>query len=321
MTTADPRRAKLVNSLLRAAILAPSSHNTQPWIFEVSGKRLLLFADRTRALPANDPDDRELTMSCGCALMNLRIAAAHAGQPVRVDTLPNPGDEDLMALVDIEDRGDVPADDALLFAAIDRRHTYRKRFDARIIPPTLLESLGQAVRQEGAWLFTATDAAMRDDIADLVAEGDAIQWANPSWRRELAAWMHPRRKGDGLTMPELAAPVARMVVRTFDMGKGVGAGDSELAEESPVLAILGTDGDSVAEWLRAGQALQRLLLTACVAGVQASFLNQPVQVAALRSKLQHRIGRPGFPQVLVRLGYPTEDVRPAPRRELADVVE
>jgi hypothetical protein len=109
------------------------------------------------------------------------------------------------------------------------------------------------------------DEHTRHEVAQFVAEGDAIQWANPSWRRELAAWMHPSRRGDGLTVPWLVAPVAQVVVRTFDMGNGVAAKDAELAEASPMLAVLGTERDEPADWLAAGQALQRLLVNACLA--------------------------------------------------------
>jgi hypothetical protein len=147
-----------------------------------------------------------------------------------------------------------------------------------------------------------------------------VQWGNPSWRRELAAWMHPRRRGDGLSVPALAAPAAQLVVRTFDMGGGVGAKDRELAEASPLLAVLGTDSDHPRHWMLAGQALQRTLLVACGHGLQASYLNQPIQVASLRARLQTLVGS-GFPQILLRFGYPVEEVPASPRRALEDVIE
>src|ERR1051326_7284519 len=53
---------------LRYAVLAPSSHNSQPWCFHISDERLSLYADRSRACRVVDPCDRELIMSCGCAL-------------------------------------------------------------------------------------------------------------------------------------------------------------------------------------------------------------------------------------------------------------
>ncbi|MGE0623230.1 MAG: nitroreductase [Pseudomonadales bacterium] len=308
-----------MEALLEAAVLAPSSHNTQPWIFEVSDRRISLLADRTRALPVNDPDDRELTISCGAALFNLRVAAAGTRLGSKVRLLPDPDHNDLLAVVELDSGS--PDQVAELHSEIPRRRTYRKRFAAKPVPDSLLIELAGAAEHEGAWLSVLAGEDQRQQAAKLVAEGDAIQWADRSWRRELAAWMHPRRKGDGLTVPGFVAPIAQTVVRTFDMGNGVGAKDSQLAEESPVLAVLGTSGDSQADWLMAGQALERLLLLACKAGVQASYLNQPIQTASLRPKLQHAIGAAGFPQILLRLGFPIGDLPAAPRRSLEAVVE
>lgn len=306
-----------VESLIGKAVRAPSSHNTQPWLFEVSESTISLFADRTRALPVNDPHDRELTISCGCALMNLRVAAAAEGLDVRVEALPAPDTPDLLARVSVAPG--TPAEEASLVSSIERRRTYRKTFSSRTVDDAILQRLIDAAAREGAWLRPlATDSA-RQRAAELVAEGDAAQWADPSWRRELAFWMRPRRRGDGLTVPTLAAPVTRAVVRTFDMGVGVGTKDRKLAEASLLLAVLGTEGDQPRDWLLAGQALERVLLVACQNGLQASYLNQPIQVAALRSRIQDLVGA-GFPQILLRLGYPAEDIPAAPRRAIEDVI-
>ena len=307
-------------SMIGRAVLAPSSHNTQPWFFRLSESAIDLCADRTRALPANDPEDRELTISCGCALMNLRIAAASAGLHVQVRLLPKPEELDLLARVSLSNQSDVDAEDAQLADFIETRRTYRKRFAPREVSASALDQLNEATKREGARLVPLLTEEVRQKIAALVAEGDVAQWANPSWRRELAAWMHPRRRGDGLTMPALAVPVAQLVVRTFDMGGGVGAKDRQLAEASPLLAVLSTDSDHPRDWLLAGQALQRTLLIGCRQGLQASYLNQPVQVASLRPKLQTLV-RAGFPQILLRIGYPVEEIPPAPRRALDDVIE
>ncbi len=309
-----------INELLAAAIQAPSSHNTQPWRFFVAADHIGLYGDRTRALPVNDPEDRELTISCGCALMNLRVAAAHRGLAAVVDHTPDSADEDLLATVTFGDGAAAPAV-ARLHDAIATRRTYRRRFEARKVGDEEVTALQEAARGEGAWLQTYRGVTPRQELAALVAEGDATQWANPSWRRELAMWMHPRRSGDGLTVPGLLAPVAHEVVRRFDMGGGRAARDAELAEESPLLAVLGTPSDEVWDWLHAGQALQRVLLTAHGLGLQASYLNQPIQVPELRPRLQDYLARDGLPQILLRLGHGTETLPPTPRRPLGDVID
>lgn len=308
-----------LQALVQAATLAPSSHNTQPWLFRLEGSVIELLADRTRALPVNDPADRELTISCGCALFNLRVAAAAAGLHAKVEAWPDTADTDLLARVQLSPTGAAPAD-AALHASMSERRTYRERFAATAVDPMALRSLVDAVHSEAAALAVLDTAEQRLGAAALVAEGDAMLWANPSWRRELAAWMHPRRRGDGLTLPALAIPVAQTVVRTFDMGHGVAAKDRQLADESPVLAVLFTASDRPSDWLAAGQALQRLLLVGVQLGLQASYLNQPVQVAALRPKLQQLTGRPGYAQLLLRIGAPTRTLPAAPRRPLADML-
>ncbi len=308
-----------LQALVQAATLAPSSHNTQPWLFRLEGQVIELLADRTRALPVNDPDDRELTISCGCALFNLRVAAAAAGLQAQVEPWPDAADTDLLARVHLSLNGAGQAL-AAMQAAMGERRTYRERFAATAVGPMALRSLVDAVHSEAASLAVLDTADQRLGAAALVAEGDAMLWANPSWRRELAAWMHPRRRGDGLTLPALAIPVAQIVVRTFDMGHGVAAKDRQLADESPVLAMLSTAGDMPGDWLAAGQALQRLLLVGVQLGLQASYLNQAVQVATLRPKLQQLTGRPGYAQLLLRIGNPTQVKPAAPRRPLADVL-
>lgn len=120
-------------------------------------------------------------------------------------------------------------------------------------------------------------------------------------------------------MPLLALPVTRAVVRSIDMGARTGAQDRRLAASAPLLVALGTEGDDARDWLRAGQALERVLLEARAQGLQAGFLNQPVQVPSLRPKLQSLLGA-GVPQVVLRLGHPAEDLRAAPRRALDEVI-
>jgi nitroreductase len=307
-------------TMLWHAVRAPSSHNTQPWRFRVSDSAVDLLADRTRGLPVNDPEDRELTVSCGAALMNLRVAAASLGQDATVQLFPDPGEPDWLARVSLRGPLAAASAEAGLAPYTERRRTYRHRFAPRGVEQDTIARLIEAAAAEGAWLRPFTDQQARHELAGLVAEGDDMQWANPSWRRELAIWMHPRRQGDGLTVPDLVGPVAQFVVRTFDMGGGVGAKDRQLAEASPLLAVVGTAGDTAPDWLRAGQALQRVLLTACHFGLQASYLNQPIEVALLRPRLQRLVGG-GFPQMLMRLGYPVEDVPASPRRPIEDVIE
>ena len=71
--------------------MAPSVPNTQPWRFVAVDDSINLYADRSRALPISDPDERALHISCGAALMNLKLAMADNGRTPVVDLLPTTG--------------------------------------------------------------------------------------------------------------------------------------------------------------------------------------------------------------------------------------
>ncbi|GAA0792849.1 Acg family FMN-binding oxidoreductase [Marinobacterium sediminicola] len=313
------RDADNLMSLIQHAVLAPSSHNSQPWRFRGLKHQLELHADLKRRLPVNDPDNRELHISCGCALMNLRVSAAHAGWGVSLELLPESAEPCLLARISLDAE---PADSSLavLFDAMLLRRTYRNRFKKEALEPLLEESLIRAAEVEHCQPVVIKDDLLRDALVELIREGDSLQWQNDAWRDELAQWLHAGRKGDGLAVPGLVAPLVRGVVRHFDMGKSVASQDSLLVEESPALILLSTEGDSPEYWLQAGQALQRLLLVAQRQGIQASYLNQPIQVAELRSRLKQQLGIAGFPQILLRLGYPEEVLPASSRRPVEEVI-
>jgi hypothetical protein len=318
--------AEKLRAAVRYAIRAPSSHNSQPWQFHINGDTLELRADRTRGLPVVDPDDRELVISCGAALFHLCLALRHFGWTPQVERLPDAADPDSLAHVRITGAWERTAADEALFRAIPARHTNRLPCTERALPEHLGDALEAAAREEGAWLHVFRTAAARSATADLIAEGDRWQMADKRFRRELAAWLRSTwsTRPDGLSgyalgFGDVMSAAGPLVVRTFDIGRGVAARNQELVTGSPMLALLGTRRDTPADWLSAGEAIAHVLLRAQVDGVSASFLNQPIEVPELRPRLQCVAGRDGFPQMLVRLGFAPQ-VPATPRRAVSDVL-
>lgn len=319
-------RQDRLRAAVRYAVRAPSSHNTQPWCFQLVGETLELRADRSRALPVVDPDDRELVISCGGALFHMCLALRHFGSAPQVERLPSADDADLLARVHIAGPWERTAEDRALFQAISRRRTNRQPFEDRHLPAGLGAVLEAAAQAEGAWLHVFRTPEARSAIASLVAEADRIQMADKRFRRELAAWLRAnwsdRRDGMpgfALGFGDVMAAAGPLIVRTFDVGRGRAAHDEELAEGSPLLALLGTALDTPYQWLQAGEALSHVLLRAQVDDVSASFLNQPIELVELRPRLELVAGRPGYPQMLLRLGHGCE-VPETPRRPVSDVL-
>jgi hypothetical protein len=266
---AEAAAAQKLRFVLEYAILAPSGHNTQPWRFAIAGDSLELRADRSRALPVVDPDDRELTMSCGAALAFVRVALSRFGHDAVVQPLPDAAEPDLLARVNLGDRVEPTTADQALFEAIPKRRTIRAPFDPRHVPAELVAELEQLATREGAWLAPIAPGERRREVAALVDEGDRAQAANPAFRRELAAWFRPNRSAsrDGIPgyafgMSDLFSRVGAFVLRRFDWGKRQATNDRKLIEGAPLVAVLGTDRDEPRDWLAAGQALAYVLLRA-----------------------------------------------------------
>jgi nitroreductase len=313
--------------LLRYAILAPSDHNTQPWLFSVRGDSVELYADRRRALSAIDPDGRALTMSCAAALLNLRLALRRFGnRGDQYEHVPDPARRDLLARVRLVAGEPPSAEERALFEAIPKRRTTRAPYEERAVPDAVQRELVQDAAREGAWLHVLGDGE-REAVVSLVAEGDRAQMKDRRFRRELAATMHSNRsrarrgvRGYDFGFSDLVSVWTPLVIRTFDLGKGQAAKDRNLLERSPLLTVLGTEGDSPRAWLAAGQALERVLLRACSHGITSSFLNQPVEVKAIRPRLAEAIARSAEqPQAVMRFGY-GPDVPHSPREPLEQVL-
>ncbi|MCG5076960.1 Acg family FMN-binding oxidoreductase [Paraburkholderia tagetis] len=318
-----------VRFALRHATLAPSSHNSQPWRFVRDADRVLLCADRLRALPVVDPYDRELIISCGAALFNLRVALASLGIGYAITTFPSNADPDLLAEVCLLRERTTGAELAAFMSAIYERVTTRHPFSPEPVDATIEQHLREAAHAEGVEVACVSAAGPRYAIAELVAEADHRQFADPGFRRELAKWIHPRHADDGMPayaaglapLLDFTAPLVASAIRTFDLGGGLAATHRDLVAGSPLLLCLATGVDDAQAWLATGQALERVLLLATLHGLCASYLNQPIEVPELRQKLGALTGLPpGYhPQLLLRIGHGTPDAA-TPRRPLGKVM-
>jgi hypothetical protein len=313
--------------LLRYAILAPSNHNTQPWLFDLHDDHVDLIADRTRSLPATDPFDRELIISCGAALALLQASAAGFGCELAVHRFPDPENSDLLARVSLKPRHGVGVGrNPKILEAILKRRTNRNAFDSRPLSARQRNILDFTMRQSGAQTSWINDPTERQQLAQMIMNADKIQFDNAAFLRELAAWIRPPQTSarDGIPAKAIgisgfASYVAPLVVRTFDFGDGKAARDQELMQGSPGIVVVSTPFDQEQDWLRCGEALGFTLLDAEQLGLKASYLNQPCEVSELRFPLSLFYNVKGHPQLILRFGY-AAPVPPSPRRQLEDVI-
>jgi hypothetical protein len=314
--------AEQVGSVLVAAVAAPSLHNSQPWRFHCTPTTIELYADTARAMPVADPDQRELLLSCGAALLNLRVAIRALGVHPAVQLLPDPHRPDLLAIVRPQGRSVVTPTDRQLAEAITRRHTNRRPFNPTPVPVPDRTRLRQAAKLEQAWMPTLT-AEHLPILRRLLDQAHQIQRHDPSFVTEWDYWTGRNPDStDGVPATSggpAPEPQDEWVLRDYSAGQAHPRVDGKDFEPNPLIAVIGTFHDLPLAHLQAGQALQRVLLTATTAGLSASLLSQVVEVPATRTQLRELIAGGLWPHAVLRLGYGSA-VSPTPRRDLDDVV-
>jgi nitroreductase len=315
------RPSQTLLECLVAACAAPSIHNTQPWLFRPRGDSVDVLVDRSRQLATLDPEGRELMVSVGAAVFNLRLAVRAHGHETRVRLMPDRAEPDLAARVSIEKAAAPPAGVVALAGAIPHRHTNRRPFADTQVPFGTLEELAGAAAAERAALL-AVDPALRAGVLSLTRTAENRMRANPWYRWELAAWTTPGGVGRRDGVPRSAFgprdTSGALPLRDFALGQGAPTATVEF-EPDPTLVLLFTAGDTQLDWLRAGAALERVLLTATVRGLAATPLSQVVEVPKLRELLADAITGQVV-QTILRIGYPTAQVRATPRRPVDDVI-
>jgi nitroreductase len=317
-----------LSACLRAAAAAPSIHNTQPWSFRVrdaadgalTGASIEVRADRSRRLPVLDPDGREMFVSVGAAVFNLRVALAAAGYRTSVHRVPDP-DPDVAARI-VVGPAEEPSGAALaLHAAIPRRHTNRRPFADRRIPYGTMEELRGAAAAETASLLDV-GPELRDAVLGLTRTAEKRMRSDPAYLRELAAWTDTSGIGrvDGMPRHVLGPRARNAALPLRDLGLGLGLPATTVEfEPDPTLVLLFTPDDTTADWIRAGEALQRVWLTATVRGLAVTPMSQLTEIAALRSLLSDT-GTRYVAQMVLRIGYPLSPGLPTPRRPLPDLL-
>jgi nitroreductase len=317
----DGRLRPVLRDCLRAAVAAPSIHNTQPWRFRPRRDGVDVFADQTRRLDVIDPGGREVVISVGAALLNLRVAILARGRAPLTRIMPDPEDPDHIARVSFGPP--VPISDTvrLLNQAIPRRHTNRRPFAESAVPSQVLDELVTAAEIEGGRLAVA-DAGARDAVLSLVRLAERRERSEPRYWRELREWtsQSPHRR-DGVP-PEAFGPwsaLETVPIRDFGLIEPARQRRVAIFEKEPTIAVLYSRADSRRQWVLAGQALERTLLTATVRGLATTLMTQPLEIPHLRDLLTDP--ESGLvPQVIVRFGYGPASA-PTPRRPLEEVVE
>ena len=338
-------------ALVRAAILAASPHNTQPWLFKLTNSSIELFIDTKRNVGALDPYLREEHIGMGCALENLMLAAAANGHPATVTLLPGklgpiPAEPrpELLARVDLASG---KPEETELYDAIPRRHTNRSAYDSqKPLPPQFVETLRRLASEEpDVKIFLFTADADRKKIVEISSAANAELYSDPDVERGSDQWIRThwsevQKLRDGLTidafgLPPIATAVAKMMpLRMLRWAASRGAKNeySDLMLSAPLIGIIAVhDRYDREHCLRAGRIWQRAHLLATARGLAGRPCNESVEMIdhekalgkpALRSSLLGEVlGDAAWqPTFVFYMGYPRWTAHASPRRSVESVV-
>ncbi|WP_330302107.1 MULTISPECIES: Acg family FMN-binding oxidoreductase [unclassified Streptomyces] len=307
-----------LEKLISAAVAAPSMHNTQPWRFrlDADSTTMEIHAAAERGLPHEDPHGRALHISAGAALFNLRVAVSQFGWKPVTRLLPDPHHPGLLASIHITMRTSprtLYGDD--LYEAIWHRHSSRFPFANQPVPGAVLHELAEAAHSEGATL-AVTGPRETTRLLRVTAEAEHRNHADPSRSTESRRWTNRDGAADtGIPSTALGPQdtFEQLPLRDFSARRSQEQLPARPFERTPALVSLSTCHDRRIDWLRAGQALERVLLVATAHGVRTSLLHQALEWADLRDELRSATSPFDHVQMLIRLGYGPEGP-PTPRR-------
>ena len=337
--------------LVRAAILAASPHNTQPWLFKITNSSIELYIDTKRNVGALDPYLREEHIGMGCALENLMLAATANGYaaalttfPGKLDPIPTERKPELLARVDLASG---KREESELYDAIPQRHTNRSAYiPQKPIPPQIVDALSLLVSGEpDVRLFLFTAEADRKKIVEISSAANTELYSDPDVKHGSDRWIRIRwsqvqRFRDGLSidafgLPPIATAVAKMMplwMLNWVGSRSAKYGYSDLMLSAPLIGIIAVhDRYDRGQCLRAGRLWQRVHLLATARGLAARPCNEAVEMIdhersltkpPLRANLLGEILADASwqPTFVFYMGYPHWPAHASPRRPVEDVV-
>jgi nitroreductase len=338
-------------ALVRAAILAASPHNTQPWLFKVTNSSIELYMDTRRNVGALDPYLREEHIGMGCALENLMVAAAANGYAATVTLLPGklgpiPAEPkpELLARVELASGRH---EETELYDAIPRRHTNRSAYSPqKPIPSQFLDTLSRLASDEpDVKIFLFAADADRKKIVEISSAANSEIYSDSDVKRGSDRWIRinwseAQKFHDGLTIDAFGlSPIATAVAKMMPLwmlrraaARGAKNDYSELMLSAPLIGIIAVhDRYDREHCLRAGRIWQRAHLLATARGLAGRPCNESVEMIDHEKALGKPALRAGLlgevlgdaawqPTFVFYMGYPKWTAHPSARRSIESVV-
>jgi hypothetical protein len=333
-----------IERIVAAGILASNPHNSQPWMFRITDSTIDLFAVPERQIGVIDPFRREMYIGLGCALENMKLAAEAEGFSADIFLLPNPAAETRAASISLASASPLVSD---LYSAIPNRHTNRGPYDStHPLADSVFDNISTLVSEPDVRLFWFKDKSARAEIGEiviaateaLVADEQQSMDSHAWWRHN---WDQLQESADGITLDaqglgSITTPLAKFIPdlsrQSNDQSfvKNVRGFIIPTASAFGILAV--HDSMDNIQRLQCGQVWQRIHLWGTTQNLAMQPLNQMCERTDRERQLgiesvfgkavSELIGDNQWQAIMpFRLGYPTLEALPSPRRGLDKVIE
>lgn len=322
--------------LVQAATFAPSSHNSQPWLFSLSGKTILVSMNPKRVLQASDANHRQLFISLGCAIQNILTAADYYSLRPQVrwswelaESKPQGTNVASIEFADLNMSGKMPTggNQDHLALSIPYRHTNRNPYEKDPVPPEVIDTLTKMSRED-IRVDIATDQERKTKLANIVLRATDAAFSNRAFRQELSHWIKPSLKkyhdglvGYNLGIPTLLSFIFPLILRFVNVSKAQTKQETPILKATPAFGVISTKDDDKISWLWAGQFYETIALWMNQHDLKTAVAAAPIQIGEFYKEVQSVFGITFRPQVFFRLGY-CKKVSPfSPRLTVKEVMK
>jgi len=335
LASANPSKEDLFLNLAGWAILAPNTHNVQPWrfILDLPKNIIHICLDPQGILPASDSKARQAHISIGCAAENLLKAAESYGLKYHAEY---PCEQYPLATVRIyfDEPEKILQQNLRFFNAMKARAMNRGKFDlTKPIPPDIIEKIEKYLSELHLALDAVCVVSTRFQIAELQYSADRAVIARANFRKELAQFILPNNTDAARGMPgktfglsdEMAAYVHEALkkegVFDADLAVGFAASSRDGIRNAPCLLVISVPHDTPSWWIKAGRALEYIALLLTMHGFSTSVYAGLIEVEMFNASLKKILGRPERPTVLLRIGRASGQMPHSPRISIKKIAE
>lgn len=311
-----------IKFLLNFAILAPSSHNTEPWKFKICKNELELYADLSRHLPESDKEFRMIYVSLGCALANVLVAAEYFGLSYKINYLENGAK---IFFLETETSRNRNMETEKKFNAIKHRRTNRFFYKSIPVAEEVLDGFKKLNNFHEIKIDFVSDEAKKEKIAEIMGEGMKRIMSQRPFRRELAAWLRANltlkrdgMPGNGHRMNLFTSIIAPYILRNIDVSDVEREKAIKRVLNFPALGIISSKEDNAINFIYTGEILEKLALAIKSRGMDIAIMVAIIEDKESRAKLKNVLNSPFLPQMFFGFGYAEHLAPKSPRRDLKD---